>query len=533
MMETHDVVDVEQWGMFELTLHETAQGNPYLDIELTAQFMHEHRTVSVDGFYDGDGVYRIRFMPDMRGPWQYRTRSTSPTLNDVSGRFDCVPAAASNHGPVRVVDPYHFAYADHTPFHPIGTTCYVWNLQGDTLEEQTLRTLQHAPFNKVRFCVFPKHFLFNSNEPPLYPFPGEVRREKALPAFTLGRTEPVPNYWDFSRFNPAYFRHLEHCISNLQMLGIEADVILFHPDDGGAWGFDRMPAEVNVRYLRYVVARLAAFRNVWWSVANEYDLMTERPTEEWDRYFALVQGADPYDHLRSIHNFMTFYDHGKPWVTHCSIQHSDLTQMTTWHRQYGKPVVVDECGYEGNINHLWGDLSAKELVARFWLGFADGGYVGHGETYWNEKDVLWWSKGGELRGESVPRIAFLRQIIEGVPGLGLVPLNPARFAGLTSVSALIDAVSTPLPRGDAASIVADGVHNIVAGGHSGADYFLLYFGVHQPLFREFNLPAGSFHIDIIDTWDMTISRVADTASGHVQIVLPAKPYQAIRIERGS
>ena len=31
-------------------------------------------------------------------------------------------------------------------------------------------------------------------------------------------------------------------------------------------------------YLEYVVARLAAFSNVWWSMANEYDFSTLSPT---------------------------------------------------------------------------------------------------------------------------------------------------------------------------------------------------------------------------------------------------------------
>lgn len=531
MAETHGNADVEQWGLFELALQGSAAGNPYLNVELSAQFTHEHRTIDVDGFYDGEGVYRVRFMPDTPGTWNYRTQSNSAALSGVTGTFDCVAPRANNHGPVRVVDPYHFAYVDGTPFHPVGTTCYVWNLQGDTLEEQTLRTLRRAPFNKVRFCVFPKHYLFNRNEPPTYPFPGEVKRDKEPPPFALTHTEPPPDYWDFTRFNPPYFRHLERRIGDLQKLGIEADLILFHPYDAGAWGFDRMPAEVNVRYLRYIVARLAAFRNVWWSFANEYDLMIERTMEEWDRYFMLVQEADPYGHLRSIHNCRSFYDHGKPWVTHCSVQHHDLAQMTEWQRQYRKPVVVDECGYEGNINQLWGDLPAEELVARFWLGFADGGYVGHGETYWNEEEVLWWSKGGELRGESVARIAFLRQIIEAVPGPGLVPLRPTPFTSFVSISDAIEAMASPSSGDDAASIIAEGAFNIVAGGHSGTGYYLLYFGVHQPLFREFNLPDGGFRIDVIDTWNMTITRVADDAGGHVRVELPAKPYQAIRIER--
>ncbi len=530
MTATDGSTDIEQWGLFELALDGPADGNPYLDITLSAQFTHEDRTVTVAGFYDGDGVYRVRFMPDAPGTWHYRTTSNSAALSGAEGTFNCVPAAADNHGPVRVVDPYHFAYADGTPFHPVGTTCYVWNLQGDALEEQTLATLRDAPFNKLRFCVFPKHYRFNNNEPPSYPFPGEVTRTHE-PTMSFGApTDLPPDYWDFSRFNPEYFRHLEGRIGDLQKLGIEADLILFHPYDFGAWGFDRMPAEVNARYLRYIVARLAAFRNLWWSFANEYELLADHSMADWDHHFQLVQAADPYDHLRSIHQIVAMYDHSKPWVTHCSIQHQDLARMTQWLKQYGKPVAVDECGYEGDINQGWGDLSPEEMVTRFWLGFADGGYVGHGETYWNEAEQLWWSKGGQLRGESISRLAFLRQVIEAVPGPGLVPLSPTRFSSLHSID---EARALFATTDEAASIIGEGAYNIIAGAHSGTDYYLFYFGVHQPRFREFNLPDGTFRIDILDTWNMTITRVADQASGPLRLDMPAQPYQAIRIERNA
>jgi len=39
---------------------------------------------------------------------------------------------------------------------------------------------------------------------------------------------------------------------------------------------NRLPGEVNDRYLRYLAARISAFRNLWWSFANEYDLMRGR-----------------------------------------------------------------------------------------------------------------------------------------------------------------------------------------------------------------------------------------------------------------
>ena len=34
----------------------------------------------VQGFYDGDGIYRVRFMPGIQGHWSYLTSSSAPEL---------------------------------------------------------------------------------------------------------------------------------------------------------------------------------------------------------------------------------------------------------------------------------------------------------------------------------------------------------------------------------------------------------------------------------------------------------------------
>ena len=36
-------------------------------------------------------------------------------------------------------------------------------------------------------------------------------------------------------------------------------------------------------------------------------------------------------------------------------------------------------------------ISGQELVRRFWEATVRGGYAGHGETYVNPDDILWWS----------------------------------------------------------------------------------------------------------------------------------------------
>src|SRR5512142_927773 len=149
---------VERWGIYEIRLEGPRTGNPFTGVRLSAHFRYRHRTVEADGFYDGGGVYRIRFMPDETGERAYATSSNVPALDGKTGSFTCTSPSAGNHGPVRVRYLTHFAYEDGTPYVPIGTTCYACVHQGDRLEEQTLDTLRASPFNKIRMCVFPKSY---------------------------------------------------------------------------------------------------------------------------------------------------------------------------------------------------------------------------------------------------------------------------------------------------------------------------------------------------------------------------------------
>ena len=209
----------------------------------------------------------------------------------------------------------------------------------------------------------------------------------------------------------------------------EADVILFHPYDEGHWGFDRMPAAADDRYLRYVVARLGAYRNVWWSLANEFDFMKTKTDADWERFARVVADSDPYDHLLSIHNGTRLFNHTHPLLTHASIQNgsavADFGRALLYRDVYRKPVVFDEVKYEGDFEQRWGNLSGEEMTHRFWQGTIAGTYVGHGETYRNPDDLVWWSKGGKLRGKSPERIEVEREesyrrqhaaILSGNPG---------------------------------------------------------------------------------------------------------------------
>ena len=65
-------------------------------------------------------------------------------------------------------------------------------------------------------------------------------------------------------------------------------------------------------------------------------------------------------------------------------------------------MVFDEVKYEGNVEQRWGNLTAEEMVLRFWHGTIDGTYVGHGETYVHPKDILCGRRAGCCMGKARP-----------------------------------------------------------------------------------------------------------------------------------
>jgi hypothetical protein len=139
--------------------------------------------------------------------------------------------------------------------------------------------------------------------------------------------------------------------------------------------------------------------------------------------------------------------------------------------------------------------------------------------------VLWWAKGGVLRGQSPPRIAFLRDILATAPPDGIEPIDKWQVPN-------------------------------VAG--KPGEYYLVYFGAKSPGQWKFQLPRRSrdaaaselaggmrFHVDVLDTWNMTITPIdklftlrqpADsdyiaTDANDSSINLPDNPWIALRILR--
>lgn len=499
-----------RYGVFEVAVSGPSDGNPFAEQSLKGVFTSDRENAVTEGFYDGGGIYRIRFMPQEEGMHSFILSGTF-LEKPLSGKFYVNPCAEGCHGPAVVSDTFHFRYADGTPFAPVGTTCYAWHLQDEEVRRQTLRSLEGAGFNKLRFCVFPKHYAYNFKDPDCFPYEGtpmdaSVLNEENFLSYT-GCSEG--NSWDFTRFNPEYFRRIENCIEELGNRGIEADLILMHPYD--RWGFSSMPREADDLYYHYVISRFAAYRNVWWSLANEYDLMRAKTAEDWEHFGEMLVRLDPYHHLRSVHNCRMMFDHSRNWITHCSVQRVDLykgAELTdALQERYGKPVVMDEIAYEGDLPYGWGNITGEEMNRRMWETAMRGGYPGHGETFLSEDGVIWWSHGGLLHGESWKRISFLKQIISAFPESEIVCAD----AEWDSVCAV--------PRKEWASPVKS--------------MYVYYYSFMRPSSRKFQMDSSRrYHAEVIDTWNMEIED-AGVFSGTFTVPLPARPYMAVRLTETS
>lgn len=508
---------MKQYEMFELSYEGEVLKRDYADVELAADFVKNGKKMTVKGFYVGDGVYKIRFLPEETGTYTYRVYG----IFSDEGNEECEPADIGRHGMVRA-DGMHFKYADGTRYSPFGTTVYGLIHQEKELIDTTMQTLEEAPFNKIRFCVFPKHYLYNANEPQFYPF---AKKEDGG--------------WDVGSPDMDYWNHFEQRLVELDRMGIEADIILFHSYD--RWGFSTMPHEDDLKYLDYAVTRLCAFPNVWWSLANEYDFLVAAKTlEGWEDIECRVADRDPFHHMLSNHNCFKKWDFTRPNITHCSIQSKEFNRIIDWRKQYKKPLIFDECCYEGDIPQYWGSISAREMTWRFWRLIASGAYCTHGETFLDENDVLWWAKGGKLKGQSPDRIAFLRKIVEELPA-GLEPLLGRMDAIYSMTSEQIEEQKDRIPpefqgfldafyRMDDTERQGFLDSERIYQAHIGDEVFLYFYDLRCCREDELELPESrSYKIEVIDSWEMTRKTIASGVSGKVKIKLPGKEGIAVLV----
>lgn len=78
---------VEKWDVLEVTIEGHSDKNPFVDYEIQGIFTGKHETVTVDGFYDGEGVYKVRYMPSFVELYTFEVTGSAIDGEVLTGKF--------------------------------------------------------------------------------------------------------------------------------------------------------------------------------------------------------------------------------------------------------------------------------------------------------------------------------------------------------------------------------------------------------------------------------------------------------------
>jgi hypothetical protein len=288
---------VGEWVMVSRREYE----NPFVDVALDAEFVSPSGVVhTVPGFYDGDGVWRVRFSPGEPGRWSYRIAATpaDPELAS-DGSVEVTPRTTRGFLRATPGEAWGFRYESGEPVLLVGDTVY--NLFAETYlgndVRPYLRRRAGQGFNLLRMSLVVQPFC-----PPNAYTKWADRR-----IWPWGGSEWCPQ---FDRFDLRYFRAVDETVRLVDEAGLGIEMIMEMPGTGSPFGRrDLFTAEAEELWIRYLLARYDAYPSVYfWTLANEYEYLTNEyrhnpAADRWAlRVARLVKRLAPHGHPVTVHS---------------------------------------------------------------------------------------------------------------------------------------------------------------------------------------------------------------------------------------
>lgn len=426
----------EVYAVIELTFRGPAQGPrdiPARDVQFWVRFRHEGGApeYTVHGFWDGDGrgglegdVFKVRFTPTRPGRWRLVEVHSNRAELKGQREGDWIVAVPAKRRGFWLVDEESagrrwYRRSDGSHQYIIGNTQYSF-LSGRReggqptsvmIAEDVARNAEY--FKKLRFSL----------HGDLYPDPVEKPfLDDAGRPTDSGDYSHRPNpRWFHQRADVAVRTAFEH--------DLIADLILAGPDSEEARATLRAAANGGdpEPWLRYVAARYGSYPNVWFCLANEYDLRKPRFDEEQiARCGRLLRRHLPYRETPvSVHpNAPTLwaaaFERTGDWYDHHIIQRKIRTlpvsadvMASVWRspvdgRPRYRPTVNDELSYQGE-----GDRHSEEDTIEAHLGaFLGGGYGSTGWKYGNKLGHYFWGAFRPEEHTAADNLKWLREQID-------------------------------------------------------------------------------------------------------------------------
>jgi hypothetical protein len=327
---------VGQWGRYEKHFtSEKSYGNPLYDV---TQFVVEFgsptgRVQRINGFWDGDRDWRVRFCPDEVGTWTFVSQCSDKSnkgLHEVKGSFECVAqeselAIYRKGSLVRPKGGYHLAHSDGTPF--FWCACTAWNGALKSTQEEWTTYLEDRVANGYTAIQFVTTQWRGCDVDRA----GEV-------AFTgSGRI----------RINPSFFQRLDRKVDQINDHGLIAAPVLLWALPFGAGrelspGY-YLPENEAILLARYTVARYGGHQVVW--ILGGDGRYVDEYEQRWKNIGRGVFGE-------SHPGLVAQHPHGRSWIG----------------REYADEDWLDIVGYQSSHSNARGtvDWINKGPMANDW-----------------------------------------------------------------------------------------------------------------------------------------------------------------------
>jgi len=211
------------------------------------------RKKTVNGFWDGDTAWKIRFLPDEVGKWTWETNCSDKEnsgLHNKTGTFACVEntseAKLCQNGAIHHESgKYYLSYNDGTPF--FWLACTAWNGALKSTDEEWEHYLSQRKANH-----------YNTIQFVTTEWRGCDKNPEGLTAI---------EGTGYIRINPEFFRRIDRKIDQINAKGLLASpVILWALPFGEGRNLSpgyTLPLDEAVLLAKYIVARYQGNHVIW------------------------------------------------------------------------------------------------------------------------------------------------------------------------------------------------------------------------------------------------------------------------------
>ena len=320
---------------------------------------------NVNGFYDNNNSWKLRFVPNEVGMWSGITTSTDTNLHNKNINFECISSEQQGFIKKDIKNPYCIKYENGDYFLPIGDIGSGFPMN-QTSKQPTSNWKKY--FDEMLNTTKTNHLF-------CYMITNPSWNKNGYCAWAFGGTPESP---DFNKYNIEQFQFYDEVINYAYSKGIVISLILLdwttEPKD---YPSNILTTTQKQAFYKYTIARLAHHKNIIWNLYWDISANQQFVKDEGN----YIKSIDPYNHLLTSHQKRdTGYSYAtENWSDIISLEtldELDGNDIKNW-RIYNKPVIISEDRYSW---YRWPDNPPYFFRRLLWTSILSGGSSTWGET---------------------------------------------------------------------------------------------------------------------------------------------------------